>query len=122
MDVGERQAKICWTTSHLVVNEDLAHLVVRTLEDHRHVVGHLGHGGGDRVLACDNNAATHLTGIALRDDAVEGQRKRGLAAAGTADQTDALARLNLERDVIENPRPDRVPPAQGLDASERRHN
>jgi len=54
----------------------IAHL--RGLEDHRHQASHL------RIPACDprscprRDPAGHLAGVALRNDAVKGQRQRGL--------------------------------------------
>ena len=93
------QAEILRTETDLVEDRRRDDLRVRVLEDHGDVAGQPRNRRGAGVGAADLDGTVQVGADHVRDQAVDRQGERGLAAAGRAEQQHHLAGADVGRHV-----------------------
>ena len=76
-------------------------LLLRILKDARDGPGELGRAHDSRVAAVDLDASFEAPAVKVRDEAGECSEQRRLARPGRSEQRHHLARVELQRDVVQ---------------------
>ena len=100
-DLRRRRAEVLEPERHLGEHARQHDLVLGLLEQRRDRAGELGRARRARVAAADDDAPGETAAVEVRHEPGERAQQRRLARARGAEQRDELARLDLERHVVE---------------------
>ena len=100
-DLGRRRAEVLEPERHLVLDPVEDDLVLRVLEERRHRARELGRPLQSRVAAGHLHLAGETPAVEVRDEAGERAQERRLPRAGGPQESDDVARLELEGHCVE---------------------
>ena len=100
-DLERRHAEVLEPELELVLDAGHDDLVLGILEDGRDRPGQVARPCRPRLASSDLDPAGEAAAVEVRHEAGERAQERRLSRPGRPEQTDELARLDLQRDVVQ---------------------